>query len=145
MTADHGGSAPESAPDAVPDTARQPGWFARIPLWLRVAIPAVLALVVGAIAVAAFSGAFAGGAPSDPEAAAEAQCRAAATERLESRGHTDIEIARSLAVTTQADGAYRVEGTVTFDEDGTTSHTDLRCIVRVADGTATVVSVRFRG
>lgn len=144
MTAERGGSAPQPGSGAAPGSAGRPGWFARVPLWLRVAAPVVLLALI-AIVVAAWSGVFAGGAEAEPEATAEAACRSAATERLETRGHTDIDIARSLEISEQADGGLRIEGTVTFDEDGDTRHRGLRCIVRMDGGTASVVSVRFSG
>lgn len=133
MTAEHGGSAPGAV--------KQPGWFARLPLWVRIAAPIVLVIALAAIVGAALFGT---ARSVDPAEAAVAACRAAAEERLERRGESDIDVSRSFTETAQADGAIRLQGTATFEEeDGTFHHADLRCIVRFSGDTAVVRSVRF--
>jgi hypothetical protein len=115
----------------------EPGWFRRIPLWVRIAVPVVV-LVGGAGVVA---GILASGS-SDP-ATADSLCRAAATSRLEQRGNTDIRLADSLEQS-EADGAQRVSGTVTYvDEEGVARNARVRCVIRGEDGDLTVASVRF--
>lgn len=132
MTAQQGGSTPEAA--------KQPGWFVRLPLWVRIAVPIVVVVALAAIVGAVLFGA---ARSIDPADAADAACRTAAEERLERRGHRDIDVSRSFTVTPQADGASRLQGTVTFDDDGAIHHADVRCIVRFTGDTADVVSVRF--
>ncbi|GAA1059991.1 hypothetical protein [Agromyces bracchium] len=125
------------APTAPERDASRPGWFARVPMWARVTVPTVI--VVGGAAIVA--GAVAVG-PSGPADAGDL-CRDAATSRLEGRGHTDIELARSLQQV-EADGAQRVSGTVTFvDGAGATHHAEVRCVIRVDGDQATLASVRF--
>lgn len=131
MTAQHGGSGSE------------PGWVARLPVWARIAGSVVLLLVVVVAVVAIVSVIANAGDSTDPEAAAQTACETAAEERLETRGHAEIEFSDAFDLTAQADGGYRVQGTVTFDDDGETHHADVRCVVRSDGGTADVVSVRF--
>lgn len=111
-----------------------------IPLAILVVVAAIVAVVIAATAGPSGSGS---PGSDDPEAAAEAACRTAAEAQLERRGESQIEVAERVAVTEQADGGYRVQGTVTFDQDGSTHHADVRCIVRIEGDAADVVSVRF--
>ena len=111
-------------------------WFARIPLWLRIAAPVIVVAVVAIIVAVAIA------APPTP-ATPDSACRTAATDRLESRGHTAVELADSLEVA-EADGAQRVSGTVTFvDDSGATHHALVRCVVRTEGDAMRVTSVRF--
>lgn len=135
MSAPHGGSEP--------GTAKQPGWFARFPVWVRVVVSVVLVVLVVLAVVLVVSLIAGASSAADPEAAAQAACEAEAAERLETRGHSGIEFSGAFELTEQADGGYRVQGTATFDDDGETHHADVRCVVRVAGGSADVVSVRF--
>ncbi|WP_400995021.1 hypothetical protein [Agromyces sp. GXQ0307] len=97
------------------------------------------AIVVGGAAIVAGAVAAGTSGPAD----ADDLCRDAATSRLEQRGHTDVELARSLQQV-EADGAQRVSGTVTFvDGAGATHHAELRCVIRVDGDRSTVTSVRF--
>ena len=130
MTPEPGGVAPETP-------ATQSSWFARTPLWARIAVPVVV-LVGGAAVVASVVAAGA-----QPPATVESMCRSAIAETLESRGHSDIDVSRSLQVT-EADGAQRVSGTVSsVDESGRVDHAQIRCVVRVEGDTMRVVSARL--
>ena len=128
---------PETGGSAADAPARKPGWFARVPLWARIAVPAVV--VVGGAAIVA--GVVASGS-AEPQTV-ESLCASAAEERLEARGHSDVELGESLEVI-EADGAQRVSGTVTFvDEEGDTHHALVRCVIRVEGDDMRVASVRF--
>ncbi|WP_430645042.1 hypothetical protein [Agromyces sp. GXS1127] len=135
-------NAPTQDATASAAAARQPeeprnGWFRRTPLWVRIAVPAVI--VAGGAAIVAGAVGAGSAAPAD----ADALCREAATSRLEQRGHTDIEFASSLQQT-EADGAQRLSGTVTFvGEGGATHHAEVRCVIRGAGDDLSVASVRF--
>lgn len=128
---------PETGGSAADAPARKPGWFARVPLWARIAVPAVV--VVGGAAIVASAVA----AGSAEPVTVESLCASAAEERLERRGRSDIEVGRSLQVT-EADGAQRVSGTVKFiDEEGRTQYAQVRCVVRGEGDDLRVRSVRF--
>lgn len=127
---------PESGRPALEGPTTASAWFDRIPPWARIAVP--VAVVAGGAAVVASLMA----AGSSPPATPEALCGSAVTARLESRGHSDIDVARSLQLTTAGD-AQRVSGTVTFvDDAGADHHAALRCMVRSDGGVLRVTSVR---
>jgi hypothetical protein len=110
--------------------------LARTPLWARVAAPVVV-LLGGAAVVAGVAAS-----NSQPAATVESMCGSAIEALLESREHSDIDVARSLRVT-EADGARRVSGSVTsVDESGHVDYADLRCVVRVNGEAMRVVSAR---
>jgi hypothetical protein len=116
---------------------QQPNRLARAPLWARIVVP----VVVVAGGAAAVAGVVAAGAQTPTSV--ESMCRSAIETMLEARGHSDVDVARSLRVT-EADGAYRVSGTVTsVNESGASDHAQLRCVVRVDDDTMRVVSTRL--
>jgi hypothetical protein len=128
---------PEAGGSATDAPARKDGWLARVPLWARIAVPAVI-VVGGAAVVAGFVAA-----GSAEPATVESLCASAAEKRLETRGHSDIELDESVEVT-EADGAQRVSGNLTFvDEEGDTHHALVRCVVRGEGDEMRVVSVRF--
>jgi hypothetical protein len=152
MTTGQGGSERRPRPDSESDPEPEAGpgsggfWragaFTRAPLWARIVAPlALLALLVAIIVGLVF--AFSSSGAAEPEDAAKSACDRAAEAQLERRGNSDVDVSAQAAVTQQADGGYRVQGTVTFDEDGETHHADVRCIVRMEGGSADVVSVRF--
>ncbi|MCD2443087.1 hypothetical protein LQ757_12460 [Agromyces sp. SYSU K20354] len=128
-----------------PDTGRldpgtsepNSGWLARTPLWARIAVPVVV-IAGGAAVLAAVVAAGA-----QPPATVESMCRSTIVATLESRGHSEIEVSRSLKIT-EADGAQRVSGTVTsVDDSGRADHAQIRCVVRVDGDTMHVVSARL--
>ena len=128
---------PETSGPTTEAPAKQSSWFARVPLWARIAVPVVV--IAGGAAVIA--SVVASGAQSP--ATVESMCRSAIEEMLETRGHSDIDISRSLRVA-EADGAYRVSGTVSsVNESGAGDHAQLRCVIRVDGDTMTVVSTRL--
>lgn len=130
MTSESGGVAREAP-------ATQSSWFARTPLWARIAVP-VLVLAGGVAVVASVVAAGA-----QPPATVESMCQSAIEARLESRGHSDIDVARSLRVS-EVDGAQRVSGSVTsVDDSGHVDYADLRCVVRVHGDSMRVVSARM--
>jgi hypothetical protein len=129
MTSETEARAPEAPPT-------QSSRFARTPLWARIAAPVVV-LIGGAAVV---TGVMAAG--SQPAATVESACRSAIEAKLESRGHTDIDVARSLRVT-EADGGQRVSGSaISVDEAGHVDYHNLRCVVRVENEAIRVVSAR---
>jgi hypothetical protein len=98
-----------------------------------------LVVLVGGAAVVA-SGVAAG---AQPPATMESMCQLAIEASLESRGHSDIDVARSMQIT-GADGAQRVSGSVTsVDESGNVDYAELRCVVRVDGDAMRVVSARL--
>lgn len=128
------GMTSQSGADSAPET--HSSRHARTPLWARVAVPVVA--VAGATALA--FGVVAAG--SQPPATVESVCLSAIESKLESRGHSDIDVGRSLRVT-EADGAIRVSGSVTSsDDEGRVQHSDLRCVVRDQGESMLVVSAR---
>ncbi|MGR0319767.1 hypothetical protein [Agromyces sp. ZXT2-3] len=121
--------------------AARPGRFRRIPLWLRIAVPVALMVIAAVIAAAVIAGIVAAG--SSQPADADSLCRSAATAQLERRGHTEVQVGSTLDET-EADGALRLSGTVTFiDEDGATHTALVRCVVRGEGDAMRVASVRF--
>ena len=129
MTPETGGLAPEAP-------ATQSSRFSRTPLWARIAVP-ILVVAGGAAVVASVVAAGA-----QPPATLESMCRSEVEASLERRGHTEIDVGRSLQVT-DVDGAKRVSGTVTsVNETGTYDYAELRCVVRVDGDAMRVVSAR---
>ncbi|MFE5672656.1 hypothetical protein ACFQ58_13735 [Agromyces sp. NPDC056523] len=124
-----------------PAAANRGGWLARIPLWVRIVVPVV---VLGALVVAVIVGVSASSGPDDSEAAAEALCREAVLEEMESTGRTAGDVSESFEVTEAGDDEYRVQGTGTYeDEDGSTQSGNVRCVVREEDDALEVASVRL--
>ena len=121
--------------------AEEPGgWLARVPLWARIVGP-VLALI--AVVAAILVSVPVSSQQDDPEEIAEALCREAAQEELESLDRAEAEVSESFVVTDRG-SEYRVEGTAEYvDEDGDTQRGDVRCVVREVDGALQVRSVRF--
>lgn len=129
MTPEIGGVAPEAP-------ATQSRWFARTPLWARIAVPVVVLAGGTALIASVVAG-------TQPAATVDSACRSAIEDMLESRGHSDIDVSRSLRVT-ESDGAQRVSGTVTsVDGSGRVDHANVRCIVRVNGDSIRVVSARL--
>ena len=127
---------PETGELASEAPATQSSWFARIPLWARIAVPAVV-VAAGAAVVASVVAAGA-----QPPATVESMCQSEVEASLERRGHSDIDVGRSFDVT-EADGAQRVSGTVTsVNESGNYDYAELRCVVRVDGDAMHVVSAR---
>ncbi|WP_143231712.1 hypothetical protein [Agromyces cerinus] len=127
MTSESGArSAPEQ-----PSARRAP-----IPLWARITVPTVAfagaaALIAGVVTAGA-----------QPPATVESACRSAIEHKLQSRGHSDVDVGSSLQVA-EADGAQRVSGTViSSDESGRVRHAALRCVVRDQGESMRVVSAR---
>lgn len=113
------------------------GRFGRIPPWARIALPVVVLACVAAVVAIVL------GSVTPQPATAESLCRAAAQARLEDRGRSDIDLTRPLE-RTEADGAHRVSGTVTFDdESGDAHHAQLRCVIRLEGDAMRLTSVRF--
>jgi len=121
------------------EPGQKTGWFSRVPLWVRIAGPAVL-LVGGAAGVAV---AVAVSQPQDPIDAAQSLCYSAAQAELEFGDRSAIDVSRSFEVVAAGDDSYRVTGTATFeDAEGTTHHANVRCIIRVEDGRMRAASIR---
>ncbi|KRE23632.1 hypothetical protein [Agromyces sp. Soil535] len=115
------------------------GWFSRVPMWVRIAVPAVL-LVGGAAAVVV-----AVSQPQDPIEAAQSVCHSGAQAELEFGDRSAIDVSRSFEVVAAGDDSYRVTGTATFqDTEGTTHHVNVRCIIRVEDGRMRAASIRVQ-
>lgn len=125
-----------SEPGADSAPALQSSRRARTPLWARIAVPAVAlagmaALIAGVVTTAA-----------QPPATVESACRSAIESKLESRGHSDVDVSRSLQVA-EADGAQRVSGSVVSSDDaGRVQYADVRCVVRDQGESMRVVSAR---
>lgn len=128
------GMTSESGADSAPEL--QSRRRARTPLWARIAVPALAfagmaALITGVVTAGA-----------QPPATVESACRSAIEAKLESRGHSDIDVSRALRVT-EADGAQRVSGSVvSSDDSGRVRHIALRCVVRDQGESMRVVSAR---
>ncbi|GGI44124.1 hypothetical protein BCL57_000304 [Agromyces flavus] len=133
------GSEPQQQPGSQSKT--NGGWLARIPLWVRIVVPV---LVLGALVVAVIVGVSASSDSDDPEDVAEALCREAVLEEMESTGRTAGDVSGSFTVTEAGDDEYRVQGTGTYqDEDGATKSGNVRCVVREEDDALEVASVRL--
>lgn len=129
---------PELGEPASDSPGKQTGWFSRVPLWVRITVPAVL-LVGGAAVVALMVSR-----PQDPIETAQSLCRSAVLEELESFDRSQGDVSRSFDTIKTADG-YRAQGTATYeDADGSTHHANVRCIIRVEDGGMRVTSVRIQ-
>ncbi len=133
----------EPAPDETgPATAapQRRGWFMRLPLWLRIAGPAVLVilLVGGATAV------FVTSQRREPVDVARSVCLSGVSSELESRDWEVLEMPLLRDVDDVGDGTYRTQGQVRFTEaDGSERSVAVRCIARLEDGTMRVASIRF--
>lgn len=131
---------PELGEPASDSPAQQTGWFSRVPLWVRITVPAVL--LVGGAAVVALTVSR----PQDPIDAAQSLCRSAVQDELDQHGdRSDGDVSRNFDVIPAADDSYRVQGSATFtDADGSTHYAIVRCIIRVEDGNMRVRSVRIQ-
>jgi hypothetical protein len=110
-------------------------------MWVRIVVPVLLILIVIAAVVAAMS---VSNQQDDPEEVAQALCQDAVLEEMESTGREGADVSQSFDVTEAGDDEYRVQGTATFtDEDGSTQHGNVRCVVRDEDGALEIASVRL--
>ncbi|WP_232498485.1 hypothetical protein [Agromyces humatus] len=128
---------PETDELATEPPATQSSWIARTPLWARIVVPAVVLVGGAAVVVSAMA------AEAQPPATVESMCRSAVEAKLETRGHSDVDVSRSFQIA-EADGAQRVSGTVSsVDDSGHVDHAQVRCVVRVDGDTIRVVSARL--
>jgi hypothetical protein len=139
------GSQSEAQPQAQAQAQAQSrpngGWLSRIPLWVRIVVPVV---VLAALVVAVIVGVSASSTSGDEEDVAEALCREAALEEMETTGRTAGDVSGQFQVTEAGDDEYRVQGTGSYqDEDGSTKSGNVRCVVREEDDALRVASVRF--
>jgi hypothetical protein len=120
-------------------SGRQRGWFLRLPLWLRIAAPAALVLLLagGTTAVVVASQ------PGDPLAKARAACLSGMRLELEQRRTTEAEMPLFSEVERITDDEYRTQGSVSYRDDEGEQRVQVRCIVRVEDGVMRVASIRF--
>ncbi len=112
----------------------------RLPLWLRIAGPVVLLVLVlgGTAAVVVASQ------PKDPLAEARALCLSGMRLELEQRGAAAREMPLFSEVERVTDDEYRTQGSVSYrDDDGSEQRVQVRCIVRVEDGVMRVAGIRF--
>jgi hypothetical protein len=114
-----------------------------VPLWARIAVPAVvIAGIASAVAVVLLQPR-----PGGPAEATEAACRSAALAELERH---DMEV-RELSfyddgVTSTEEGVYLSRGEVAFEQrdgDGSERRIRFRCTVRFEDGAMQAPSIRY--
>ena len=130
----------ESDPSAPQRTS---GWFARVPLWVRIVVPVVLIAAVAAAIAAAVRPSGAG----DPAEATEAACRSGALAEVEAHGMTVRELSLyDDGVTSSEEDVYLARGEVAFEEqdgEGTERRIRFRCTVRFEDGAMQAPSIRY--
>ncbi|WP_394554972.1 hypothetical protein ACDF64_08885 [Agromyces sp. MMS24-JH15] len=83
------------------------------------------------------------GSSADPADRIAQACRSAIEQDVGVQGGTEPEVSGASEITTQGGGAWRMQGTVTFEQDGSTHTADVRCIVQDDGGELEVVSVRI--
>jgi hypothetical protein len=130
----------ESVPDdRTPPTAPpRRGWFSRVPMWVRIAVPAlVLAGVIAAVVVALWP-------RPEPVDVARSMCLSGVRDELEASDR-DVTEMPLFSDVEQVDGSeYRTQGSVAYSEAGETERRTVRCIVRAdGDGELVVASIRF--
>ncbi|MDR6907893.1 hypothetical protein J2X63_003601 [Agromyces sp. 3263] len=125
-----------------PTTAepQQRGWFMRLPLWLRIAGPAVLViLLVGGITAVVVSSQ-----RRDPVDVARSVCLSGVSSDLAAHDRDSLEMPLFRDVKDVGDGSYRTQGVVRFtDSDGEERSVTVRCIARLENGAMRVASIRF--
>ena len=115
----------------------------RLPLWARITIPVVLVASVVAVLVAILWPRE----PADPIDAAESACRSEMLAELESHDASLRELS-VFEVTTTGEDVYLVRGEAAFrdsgdDGDGPERRVQMRCTVRVENGTMQAPSIRY--
>ena len=131
------GSDPDDrAPSATAPQER--GWFSRVPLWVRIAVPAlVLAGVIAAVVVALWP-------RPEPVDVARSMCLSGVRAELEAQDRDVIDMPLFSDVEQVDDTEYRTQGAVAYSDGGDTERRTVRCIVRVEeDGGLVVASIRF--
>jgi hypothetical protein len=124
---------------ASPTPERQQAWFMRLPLWVRILVPAVLLLGGAAVVVAALQPAE----PVDPVQAVRSACQSGIREEIESHDLAVVEVS-FYGVDTTGDEVYLARGDAAFRvADGTVRRLGVRCTVRVEDGEMQAPSIRF--
>ena len=124
-------------------TPRQRGWFMRLPLWVRIAVPAVLAILLVGGTVAVIS---AMSRPTDPVEVARSLCQSGVRDDIESRGDTLVDEPFFADVITAEADVIIIQGSLGFTEaDGSVQRAQVRCTVRVEDGRMRVTGIRYGG
>jgi len=131
------GSVPD---DRTPPPTAPPrrGWFSRVPLWVRIAVPAlVLAGVIAALVVALWP-------RPEPADVARSICLSGVRAELEARDRDVTDMPLFSDVEQVDDAEYRTQGSVAYTVGGESERRTVRCIVRVdEDGELVVASIRF--
>lgn len=131
---------PEQGMSSPSSPARPRGWFRRLPLWVRIAVPGVL--VLGGVAVVLIA-ALPPRAPADPVEATRSACQSGIREELESKDVEVVEVS-FFGVETTGDAAYLARGDAAYrDADGAVQRVQVRCTVRFEDGAMGEPSIRF--
>lgn len=134
------GLTPEDRASSSSAPAREPGWFTRLPLWVRIVVPAVLLLGVATVVLVVM---LRPAAPVDPVDAARSACQSGIREELESHDVEVVEVS-FFGVDATGDEVYLARGDAAFrGADGTVQRVQVRCTVRVQDGTMRAPSIRF--
>ena len=131
----------ESDPSA---PQRTTGWFARVPLWVRILVPVLL---VAGIAAAIIVPLLQSGAAAGPAGATESACRSEVLAEVEAHDMTVRELSLyDDGVTSSEEDVYLVRGEVAFEEqdgEGTERRIRFRCTVRFEDGAMQAPSIRY--
>ncbi len=109
-----------------------------MPSWARIAVPTLLLIgVVAAVVVALWP-------RPEPVDIARSICLSGIRAELEARDRAVIDMPLLSDVDAAGDDTYRTQGSIAFREaDGEERRVDVRCIVRVEDGSLRVASIRF--
>lgn len=131
---------PEQGTSSPSVPSRPRGWFRRLPLGVRIAVPSVLVLGGAAVVLVA---AVQPRTPIDPVEATRSACQSGIREELESKDVEVVEVS-FFGVETTGDAAYLAKGDAAYrDADGAAQRVQVRCTVRFEDGAMGAPSIRF--
>ena len=134
------GLTPDDRTSSSSAPAQQPGWFTRVPMWARIVVPVVLLLGVAAVVLVVV---MRPSAPVEPVDAARSACQSAIREEIESHDVDVVEVS-FFGVDATEDEVYLARGDAAFrDADGAVQRVQVRCTVRLVDGTMRAPSIRF--
>ena len=134
------GPVPDPSESSAAAPTRRLGWFRRLPLWARIAIPGVLLL--GGVAVVLVL-ALRPSEPVDPVEATRSACLSGIREEIESHDVEVVEVSFFSVDSTPGDEVYLARGDAAYRGADAVRRVMVRCTVRFDDGAMGVPSIRF--
>jgi hypothetical protein len=137
------GQVPDPNESSTAAPTRRLGWFRRLPLWARIAIPGVLLLGGVAVVLVLASRPPEPVDPVDPVEATRSACQSGIREEIESHDVEVVEVSFFSVDSTPGDEVYLARGDAAYRAADAVQRVLVRCTVRFEDGAMGSPSIRF--